>query len=215
MLPEYELLSYEDSRQLAAKYGLPLVKGRRFRTLDEAKKIIHEFKPPFVLKVIGPGVMHKTEKRLIALNLESLDEISVAMDKLMRNAKGMNVDGFLMQEQKAGVELIIGGKRDTAFGAVVLFGSGGIMAELYGDVAMRVAPLSRKDALDMISETKARAFFTERGFRGRRADEEHVIKLLMETSRLMLNEQRVMELDFNPVIADSREAVIVDARILV
>ncbi|PIT85615.1 acetyl-CoA synthetase [Candidatus Micrarchaeota archaeon CG10_big_fil_rev_8_21_14_0_10_59_7] len=209
------LLGYGDARQLAKKYRMPLVRGKCFNTLDEAKDIARKLKPPFVLKVLGPGVMHKTEKRLIALNLESLDEISVAMDRLSRNAAGMDVDCFLMQEQRRGVELIIGGKRDPAFGAIVLFGSGGIMAELYGDVAMRAAPLARKDALEMIAETKARAFFSEKGFRGRKACEDCVVKLLLGTSRLMLGEPQVKELDFNPVIADTREAAIVDARIIV
>ncbi len=108
----------------------------------------------------------------------------------------------------------MGGKRDPAFGGVVLFGSGGIFTELYEDVSMRVTPLTAKDAREMIHETKSRKFFSSQGFRGRKANKQSIVKLLLKTSKLLEARLEVKELDFNPVIAWKEKAVVVDARVV-
>ena len=207
-------LAFGEARKLLNRYGLKTVRSSlcadRLGVLDASNRL----RPPFVLKVVGGDVLHKTEKSLIFLNLESREDLEIALRKLSKRAKGLKFDGFLLQEQLKGVELILGGSRDPVFGPVVAFGSGGVLTELYKDISLRVAPFSKKDALEMIAETKASAFFTGEGFRGRKASRDRVAIALVSLSKLMAERGEVSEVDLNPVIATQEAATIVDARVI-
>lgn len=208
-------LGFEESRKLLKKYGLAVAKAALCKNRLEVLDASNRLKPPFVLKAVGGEVLHKTEKNLILLNLESREDLEIAFRKLSRRANGMKFDGFLLQEQLKGVELILGASRDPVFGPVIAFGSGGVLTELYKDVSMRVAPFGKEDALAMMAETKASAFFSGEGFRGRKACSDCVADALVKLSKLMAERSEVLEVDFNPVIATEKAATIVDARVIV
>ncbi len=195
---------------MLGRAGITLVNAFDCHSFAELKRAYRRLEKPVVLKALGS--VHKTERDLIYLGVESLAELRFAYKKLKHNA-GPNPDCFLLQEQKKGVELIIGGHRDPVFGPVILFGTGGVLTELYGDVSMRVAPLSKKDAGELIEETRASAFLSPTGFREKKAHKETVTELLLKSSKLLLNED-VREFDFNPVIVTDKEAFIVDARLM-
>ena len=204
-------LSFAESKLLLDKYALPLVPTTATRSPRELLVKFAEMRKPAVLKASGPGVMHKTEKGLVFLNLHYNAQIEEAARQIQANVEGDFQ--FLLQEQLSGAELIVGGKVDNSFGPVVLFGTGGIYAELLDDVSVRVAPLSPEDARQMLWETHAKKFI--KGFRSRKMNEEKMISLLLKTSSLMAENPQIKELDFNPVIANEESAVIVDARIIV
>lgn len=208
------LLSFKQTQKLLAAYGIDYVAAKACKTQTDVFKAGLELSPPWVLKALAHDVPHKTEKNLIALDLHSLDELRMAFDRLQKNVAGHPVECFLLQQQLKGAEFIVGGKRDPVFGGVVVFGSGGIFTELYEDVSMRVTPLTAKDAREMIHETKASKFFSSQGFRGRKANKQSVVKLLLKTSKLLDERLEVKELDFNPVIAWKDKAVVVDARVV-
>jgi len=210
------ILRFLQAKDLLDKYGIALVPSMASSDLGEILSASQRMRRPQVLKVMSSDVSHKTEKGLVALNLASDREIMLAFAKLAESVKrqGLAVDTYLLQEQARGVELMIGGKKDPVFGQTILFGLGGVYVELYKDFALRVCPIARGDAEKMIGETKAKAFLDGDGFRGKKADREKIMDLLLRTSRLLEDNLHITELDFNPVIADGEKALVVDARII-
>jgi len=113
---------------------------------------------------------------------------------------------------KGGVELIIGGKRDSQFGQLIMLGMGGIFVEVYKDVTFRVCPITAQDALDMISELRARPILE--GARGRKPISKiALVKALLSVCNL-LQKENPSEFDINPIMADEKGCMAVDMRIL-
>ena len=211
------LLGYEHTKNLLQRHGISLAKGFYCETMEEIASKSKLLQKPWVLKVVGEKIYHKTEKSLIALDLYDFEHLYDSAKRLEANAKESGLKkgewGFLLQSQLKGVELIIGGKTDPVFGKTILFGSGGIAVELFKDFSTRVCPISARDAEQMISETKAKAFFSKEGFRRRKAVKKKIVELLLKTSEL-LQESKIRELDFNPVIADEKNVWVVDAKVV-
>ena len=115
---------------------------------------------------------------------------------------------------RGGLEIILGGKRDRGFGPVVMFGLGGVDVEVFNDVSFRVAPLSRDDAQAMIQEVRGRRLLE--GTRGRPAmDREALIKALLSTSSMLIENPDIAEIDINPLLILESGAVALDARAVV
>ncbi len=210
------LLGFAQTRALLNKYSLPYVKAAYASDVETIMAHADSLgiKPPYVLKATGPTIKHKTERGLVNVGIHTKEELRHTLLKMQKEIAGEKGAGFLLQEMLTGAELIIGAKRDASFGPTVLFGTGGIYAELLDDVSVRPAPITHAEAMEMIMETKASKFLN--GFRGMKADGNEIAKLLVNTSRLIDSEKEVRELDFNPVIATIGDgAVIVDARIVV
>jgi acyl-CoA synthetase (NDP forming) len=128
----------------------------------------------------------------------------------MHNVKKYN---FVVQEMIKGQEIIMGIKRDEIFGPVILFGLGGVLVEILKDVSMRIAPLSKRDCKEMIEEIKGSKLLD--GYRNiKKVNKEKIIELLLNLSDLAVNEKEIEEIDFNPVIVNEKNAVVVDARII-
>ena len=206
------LLSFEQTRMLLGKYNLPLVPTIAAAGKREAMSAASSLGFPLVLKASGPTINHKTEKGLVYVGISCREQLEENLEELAAKLAGEGESVFLLQKQLSGAELIIGGKRDEVFGPVVLFGTGGIYAELLDDVSTRVCPVGIEDARQMLWETHAAKFI--KGFRSRKMDEKAMVALLLKTSQLMLENEWVAELDFNPVIANETGATIVDARVV-
>jgi len=113
-----------------------------------------------------------------------------------------------------GREVILGGKRDPSFGPVVMFGLGGVYVEVFEDVAFRLAPLTREEAEEMVSEVRGSRLL--RGVRGEPpADVEAVVEALLSLSRLLVECSKVVEVDINPLLVFERGVAAVDARVVV
>jgi acyl-CoA synthetase (NDP forming) len=152
-----------------------------------------------------PGA-HKTESGGIALNLGEADEVRAATERI-----GTPV--IVQQFVVGGAELLAGVVQDPVFGPLVAFGPGGVMAELIGDAAFRLAPLTDVDARELVATGKAGRLVA--GFRGPALDADAVADLLLGLSRLAEDLPAVAELDLNPVLALQEGCVAVDARIRV
>jgi len=121
---------------------------------------------------------------------------------------------MVQQMVQNGIEVILGGKRDPTFGPVVMFGLGGILVEIFDDVAFRVAPLTRADALTMIDEVRGSRLL--RGFRGETSiNQEALVQALLSLSQLLVENPRISEVDINPLILTEDGAIAVDARAVV
>ena len=151
----------------------------------------------------------------VALDLESSDEVIVAVEQMVQAAKAITAEvaGILVQRMAPeGTETIVGITRVPGVGPMVMFGLGGIYVEVLRDVVLRLAPLHDSDAEAMIGEVKLSKLLE--GVRGKpRSDLAALQDVLLRVSQLALRHPRIAEMDINPLIALHRDAVAVDARI--
>ena len=193
-------------RELLEAYAIPVVPERVAGTSDEAAAAAAELGFPAVVKSAAPGA-HKTEMGGIALGLTSEDEVREAAARI-----GLPIIVQPMLDGSA--ELLAGIVQDPVFGPLVAFGPGGVFAELIGQAAFRIAPLTDADADELVTGGKAGELV--RGFRGKPPSDEHALaELLHRLSRLGDDLHEVAELDLNPVIASPTGCVAVDARVRV
>ena len=197
-------LTPADTRELLLAYGLPLVPERHAATVDEAVAAGEELGYPVVVKTGVPGA-HKTELGGIALDLADADAVRAAAER---------IGGTLIVQPMIpdGAELLAGVVQDAVFGPLVGFGPGGVLAELIGEAAFRIAPLTDLDTEELVYGGKAGRLV--RGFRGApAADGAALTDLLLRLARLGEDIPAVAELDLNPVLALPDRCVVVDARI--
>lgn len=163
---------------------------------------------PVVLKAISKKLIHKTEAGAVKVDIRNEKELK----KAFRSLKKIRVDGFLVQKFVQGDLFLVGLKRDPAFGHVLAFGLGGIYTEVFSDVSFRVCPVSANEINSMLAETKA--FKILSGVRGKKHDVNSVKSLLLRTSQLARDHPEILELDINPLVVNERQAVVVDARVV-
>lgn len=198
---------------LLKKIGIKAPRMKRARTWKEAREAAGKMRFPLAAKAISPGLAHKTEKGGVKLGLRNAAELRAAFGDLIGLAG--QEDGYVMLQEmvEGGVEVILGGKCDPHFGPVLLFGTGGVMVELFRDAAMRLAPLNRREAGELVREPKGYRLLA--GFRGAPpADVGALVEAVVNVSRLLHAFPEIEELDINPlmVLPDGKGCVAVDAR---
>jgi len=192
------------TRELLLAYGVPLVPERLAETTGEAVVAAAELGFPAVVKTAAPGA-HKTETGGIALDLVGEAAVREAVERI-----GLPV--VVQPLVPGGAELLAGVVQDPVFGPLVAFGPGGVFAELIGEAAFRIAPLTDLDAEELVTEGKAGRLVA--GFRGApAASAQALTDLVHRLARLGEEVPAVAELDLNPVIALPERCVAVDARI--
>jgi len=195
-----------DVRELLTAYGVPLVDERVADSPDEAAAAASAIGFPVVVKTAQPGA-HKTEVGGIALDLRDVESVRAASAR-------MGGPVILQPLVAGGAELLAGVVQDPVFGPLVAFGPGGVLAELIGEAAFRIAPLTDVDADELVLAGKAGRLV--RGFRGAPpADAVALADLLHRLGRLGEDLPALAELDLNPVIALPDRCVAVDARVRV
>ena len=195
-------------------YGIPTIPTTEVTSLDGAVAAAAGIDGPVALKAAGETIIHKTDVGGVALDLAGPDEVEAAY-RQMTAALGSAMTGAVVQPMAdAGVETIVGIIQDPAFGPLVMFGLGGITAELLGDVAFRVAPLTDLDAEELVREPRSSALLF--GYRGAEpAAIEPLLDLLGRIGALADEQPEIAELDLNPVRVSTEHAVVLDARIRV
>lgn len=207
-----------EAKMICRAYGLPLPKFEVATSKRQAVGFAKKLKYPVALKIVSADILHKTEAGGILLNLNSTVEVEEAYERVILNAKefkkNARIAGVLVQHMApAGLEVIVGGLRDSQFGAVVMFGLGGIFTEVLEDVAFGITPISHRDAREMMRNIRGRAVLT--GFRGQPAvDESAIARIICGVSRMMDENIWIGQLDLNPVMAYEQGCSIVDARIV-
>jgi acetyltransferase len=198
-------LSESESKQVIAAWGVPGTKEVLAPSSDAAVEAAQRLGYPVALKVDSPDILHKTEAGVVRLGLRNADEVRAAHAEIMANARKhapkAAISGALVQEMVAGgVEVIVGIKYDPQIGPMLLFGSGGVMVEVYNDVALRHCPVSRNEALEMVAEVKGAKLL--RGFRGKPpADIDALADTLVHVSQMAVHlEGHLAELDINPLM---------------
>lgn len=210
-----DMLFESDSKRILAAYGIPVNDTRFATTPEEALAAAAELPGPWVLKIVSADITHKSAVDGVALNLHSEEELSVAYTEIMQATKrhhpearilGVTVQSHIVSD---GVELLVGCKRDEAFGSVLLFGAGGVFTEQIQDTALGLPPLNRLLARRMMEETRIMALLRKKGDRVVSGLEE----LLMRLSQLVIDFPEILELDMNPVVLHQGQPLVLDARI--
>ncbi|MBI4587457.1 MAG: acetate--CoA ligase family protein [Candidatus Rokubacteria bacterium] len=212
-------LSEVEAAALLADYGLPVCPFRLCRSAEDLETALRAVPPPWVVKIVSPDILHKTEVGGVIVGLRSLEGAREAFGSLVEHVAAVRpsarLDGVLVQPQVEGAlaEMLLGVSRDEQFGPVVLAGLGGIFAEALDDVALRVAPVDAAEARAMLRELRGYRILT--GFRDRPAgDVEGLADALVRLSRLASElEDEIAEVDLNPVMVlpAGRGVVAVDA----
>jgi acetate---CoA ligase (ADP-forming) len=174
-----------------------------------------------ILKIISPDIMHKTDVGGIVTNvpLEKAElEFSKMMDLVHRNAPKAKIEGVLFAEMvdlKAGVEFILGAKKDASLGTVIMFGLGGTMVELISDVVFGFGKLERLGILEMLDQLKSKKIIA--GYRGKDPlDLEAIIQTIQGLSKMVQDFPNILEVDINPLLAcyNQNGVVALDAKIV-
>jgi acetyltransferase len=213
-----EPLAEVDCKRILEQAGIPVTREGLATSPDAAVELARDLGYPVALKVQSGQILHKTEAGAIALGLGSDAEVREAYDQVVANARRFapqaEVQGVLVQEMlEGGTEVIVGTTKDPVFGPVVMFGLGGIFVEALRDVSFRIAPLTRRDAEEMIQEIRGSRVLE--GMRGRPpADREALIDVILAVSRLVTDRRdEIEELDVNPLVLFEKGAKAVDALI--
>ena len=206
-------LSEYESKMVLSAYGIPVTQEKTVKTEAEAIAAAADMGYPIVLKGSGEAVSHKTELDLISLNIRD-EEGLIESFRGFKNRKDVIVEEFLIQQMvKGNRELMAGLKRDSQFGPCVMFGLGGVLAEILDDVTIRVAPLTEFDAMDMMGDIRANKILD--AFRGKPpVDKDALATLLMGLGKLGLENDAVSEVDINPIKLVDGKPVAVDALIV-
>lgn len=207
-------LSEYDSKKVLKDHGIPVTEEILAKTVEEAVGAAAAIGYPVAMKACAPELMHKSESGAVKIGIRNEAELRDAYQEII-DSVSMDLDGILVQEMIQGNrELVLGLSRDPQFGPCVMFGLGGVMTEILKDNAFRVAPFDTVEALDMISEIKARAMLDE--FRGQApADMEAICRSLIALGEIGLANDGVAEIDINPMIVDPKGRVVaVDALVV-
>lgn len=196
-------LLLSEALQALEVYGIPVVPSRAVRTSDEAERAAQELGYPVAIKVISARISHKTDVGGVRLNLGDSGALRMAYDEMLERLHQSDpeaeLEGVLVQPMaRAGHELILGGRQDPQFGPVVLAGLGGIFVEVFNDVSVRVAPITRSAALEMLEDL--RGFQVLKGRRGQPlADIDALVEAILRLSQLLCDFPQIKEVDINPL----------------
>ncbi len=199
-----------DTLKILELSGVPVVPYRWTRTMAEASEFAATIGYPVVAKVVSPAIMHKSEYGGVEVGVA--DETALAAS-FARFAALPGFAGILVAEMVRGLELIVGAKNDPQFGPVILLGLGGTMAEIYGDVTIRMAPLVAEDVPAMVNKLQARQLLA--GYRGQPpVDMAALTRLLVAFSQLSMTLGAFASIDLNPVICTATRCLVADGRIV-
>jgi acyl-CoA synthetase (NDP forming) len=206
-------LSEYESKQVLKAYQIPVTKEVLVEDVKDLAKAAKEIGYPLVLKGCSSEISHKTEKGLIRVDIRNEDEATAAFEEIMADMEGKE-NAVLVQEMVKGQrELVIGLTRDAQFGPCVMFGLGGIFTEILKDISFRIAPLEKRDALDMMQDIKGHKILgAVRGMEA--ADLDVLADILIKVGQIGMENDRIKEIDINPVILSGSKPIAVDALVV-
>jgi acetyl coenzyme A synthetase (ADP forming)-like protein len=213
------LLTEAEGYDLLKSTGIPVPGFGVVKTAADAVKAAETIGYPVVMKVISHQVVHKTDAGGVITNIRSAADAMAAFEKISLDVKarvpGAVIDGIIVEQQlPPGLELIIGGKTDPAFGKVITIGAGGTLVELLHDVSIRVLPVDEAGIRTMVREL--RIYRLIRGYRNQPArDEQAFVSAIASAARWFFLSPRVVEFDLNPLVLYEKGGCAVDARVYI
>jgi acyl-CoA synthetase (NDP forming) len=212
MIPEPQAIA------LLNDYGIPYPDYGYVQSAEEAIEVAKGLGYPVVLKVVSPDVLHKSDVGGVAVEIEDALSLGQAHKEIQESVRervpGADVQGMLVCRQAPpGLEVIVGALQDAQFGPVLMFGLGGIFAEVLKDTTFRIVPIQRLDAEEMVGEIRGYPLLI--GTRGQKGcDIPALVDMLLAVSRMVSEHPEIEELDLNPVRLYEQGLMALDARII-
>jgi len=208
-----ETLSEYESKIILASYQIPVTREIMVESSNDVIPAANEIGYPVVMKGCSPEITHKTEKGLIQTDIRDNREAVDAFNNIMAGMNGIKGAVLVQEMIKGKRELVIGLIRDSQFGPCVMFGLGGIFTEILKDVSFRLAPLEKRDTLEMMDEIKAHKILDSvRGMEP--VDREILSEMLIKVGEIGITNDKIKEIDINPVIISGSRPIAVDALIV-
>jgi len=209
-----------EARGMAEILGLDTPQALLATNLDEAVQAAKQIGYPVVMKIVSKDIIHKSDAGGVALDLVNKEEVVDAYQAIMRSCRSYKKDAVIqgvevVEMVRPGVETIIGARQDGSFGPIVMFGLGGIYVEVMKDVSFRAAPISHKEANDMIAGIRSYPLLL--GVRGeKRKDIDAIAKVAIKLGNLVERCRDITDIEINPLIVyDHGKGVkAVDIRVL-
>ena len=208
-----------ESKDILAKYGIPFPKCVVVNSESAAVAAINEVGLPIVAKIDSPDILHKSDVGCVKVKLDSEESVRLAYREIMKNAKencpNAQLDGVQINSMaKPGTELIIGVNNDPQFGPCILCGLGGVFVEVFKDTSLKIAPVSKAEAEDMILSLKGSKLL--KGYRGGKPlDISAFADTIVKISNFACeNKNSLKELDINPIFLYEEGLCAVDALIV-
>jgi acyl-CoA synthetase (NDP forming) len=214
-------LLLSEALSILEDYGIPAARSIATHSREEAEQAALEIGYPVAIKIISSQISHKTDVGGVQLNLRNADALGAAYDEMIERLHQAEpeaeIEGVLVQPMIShGRELILGGRQDPQFGPVVLVGLGGIFVEVFNDISVRVAPITRSTAVEMLEDLRGMQVL--KGTRGHRpSDLDALIEALLRLSQLLCDFPQIKEVDINPlrVFGEGEGLQALDARMIV
>jgi acetyltransferase len=213
-----QVLTLPESFQFLGAYGIPTVKTLVAKTSAETETTASELGFPVVLKALSPQITHKSKAEGVILNVWSPSEVVTLFNELAERVKNYDpkaeFQGVIVQPmiREKGYELLIGSKKDSQFGSVIVFGTGGVATELLKDFSIGFPPLNQVLARRLMDKT---AIYKQMKSSERSVNEKVLEEVLVKFSQLVIDFPEIKEIDVNPLIANEKGVVAVDARIAI
>ncbi len=212
------LLADADTKAILAAYGIPVVPTRAAATPLDAVRAAGAIGYPVAVKILSPDVAQKSDVGGVTLDLDTPEAVQSAAERMARRLAELKpdarLDGFIVQAMARNPqahELIAGVATNPVFGPVILFGQGGLAVEVAADHAVALPPLNTVLARDLVGRTRVARQL--KGYRNHpEADLDAVSAVLVQVAQLVADVPEIVELDINPLLADSRGAIVLDAR---
>ncbi|MCS7096775.1 MAG: bifunctional acetate--CoA ligase family protein/GNAT family N-acetyltransferase [Nitrososphaerota archaeon] len=208
------VLCQSEALQFLESYAIPVLESIVAKTPEEAEAAASKLGYPVVMKAVSPQMIHKSKAGGVILNVWSKEEVQIFFEELARRVRACNADfkGVLIQPmiRDRGLELLLGAKRDLEFGSVIIFGAGGVNAELTRDISVGLPPLNQVLARRIIEKTRIYRSFAENNLNLRLLEE-----ILVKFSQLVVDFPEIKEMEINPLMVTEKGAFAVDARIIV
>ncbi len=206
-------LSEHESKEILKDYGIPVTREIEVSEEKDLREAVERIGFPLVLKACGWNVSHKTEKGLVHVDVRTMEEAVSGFRRIMEQAGRGDVSVLVQELIRGHRELVAGLTRDPQFGPCVMFGLGGIFAEILEDVSFRVAPFEKGDAFAMMQEIKGRRILEAvRGMPA--ADLEALGEILVKVGTIGLDQAAVKEIDINPIVLSGSRPVALDALVV-
>ena len=208
-----------DCSEVLLSSGLPVLKPVLIKDIEELSSYFKESKNKYVMKIVSSDIQHKTDVGGVVLNIDNLELARSSYQDIIKNVKNnapnAQIDGIMISPMKKGdIECILGAKIDPVFGPIVMFGLGGIYAEVMKDIVFAEAPVNKEKAEQMILSLKSKDIFY--GARGKPpVDINSLLNAIINLSNFIAaNSDKVDQVEMNPILVSETEVIALDALII-
>lgn len=215
---DHKVITEESSKSILKAYGVKVPPYALVTTSKDAVKAAKKIGYPLVMKIVSPQILHKTDVGGVKVGIDNDKDVKKTFNDMygrLSKKKGVQIKGVLLEKMvPKGIEMIVGLQVDHQFGPVIMAGLGGVMTEVFKDVAWRMLPITIDDAKSMIEELKSSKLF--KGFRGSKpVDMNMLAKALVQIGKIGVdNAAYINSIDFNPIMVYPKSYYVVDAKII-